>query len=229
MSDTLFYAALAVIGSLPVFLVVASLSRVDLANARSRTVHFLEEWGGVAPKGLADWVRLTFGSSVGFALLIVLAYSFNFAGDHSMPTISSAFKHFGVEYTEWSVDHFGDWKQFRNHVKLEWVELHPDENLENDPAAWAAWKNNRGKRQVRAFRTLVWFSFLVCLAGLIDVFRKRYWRRGLVCIVFGLLAVVTFSLIWADRKAHYVEAVVVANSSLGDKAAKLPGSFPHLP
>ncbi len=227
MNHQLLFPVLAVVGALPVFLLVASLSRTDLKSARTKSLKFLQEWGGVAPKSVAEWVKTALGSSVGFALLVALAFTFNLAGDHSMRFISSTFDHFGVEYTQWSSDHEFDWKKVRNNVQRRWVELHPSEDLNNNPEDWSKWKNDRNKWQTRAARTLVYFALLLCLAGIIDLAYARFRRRGLVNLALGIVSFVVLSMIWSDRKAHYVEAVLRANDSLGAKAIELPASCPR--
>lgn len=227
MTDAMLFASLALIGAMPVFLLVASIKRCSLKQAHSNTMTFLEDWGGISPQGLTNWINLTFGSSVAFGLLIALAYVFNLVGDGTAPRISSAFSHFNVSYVEWSVSHESDWKKIMKHLRTNWKTLRPSEDIE-DPAVWAKWKNDRKKYEARGARTLVYFSLLMFIAGLIDILGRRKWRRGVTVTILGALFFIMMIFVWADRKGHYVEAVLAANESLGELMMPHPPSLLEL-
>ena len=227
MTDALLFAGLALIGAMPVFLLVASIKRCSLRQARLNTMTFLEDWGGIAPQRLANWFKLTFGSSVAFGLLIALAFAFNLVGDGTAPRISSAFGHFNVSYVEWSVSHEFDWKTLMTHLRTNWKKLHPSEDIE-DPTVWAKWKNDRKKYQARGARTLVYFSILMFVAGFIDILGRRQWRRGVTVTILGALFFLMMIFVWAERKGHYVEAVLAANDSLGELMMPQPPSLLEL-
>ena len=219
-------SVLAVIGAMPLFLLVASLSRSSVADAQRLTMNFLEQWGGVAPESLKIWVRKTIGGTVGFSLLVALSFGFNFLGDTNItPSISKAFHHFGYRYTEWSDNSERDWVKFRDSTRGRWVKAHADDDLMNDPIAWEKWKNDRGKDQVRIPRTLVWFSFILIMAGFVDILLRNFRRRGALLMFLGAATFIVLMYIWADRKNHYVHEVVLASETLGKNRVEHPPSL----
>ena len=223
----LLMCGLAVIGAMPVFLLVASLTRTSVTNGQRQTRKFLEQWGGIAPANLKVWIRTTIGGSVGFSFLVALTVAFNWLGDgrHVTPAFSAAFGHFGNPYTEWSVTNVRDWEKFREDIKFKWVEKYPGQNLVSDEKAWNEWKNRLGKEQVRIPRTLIWFSVLLLIAGLYDITSTTYRRRGTLLLVLGAVSFVVLMQIWADKKNGYVRDVVAANRTLGDLKVPVPESL----
>jgi hypothetical protein len=223
----LLYVGLGLIGALPLFLLVASARCQSLGTARRGTMKFLEEWGGIAPKSLREWVRTAIGSSVSFAFLVALAFTFNLLGDAVMPAFSRPFGYFGSHHVAWSEEHRFDWETFRETMKSQWVLGHPGEDL-RQPAAFEKFKNDRGKELVRVPRTLVIFSLLLIPAGLLDLRSKRFRRRGLALLSIGCLSFFLFSIIWTNRKAHYIREVMTANETLGHAKVALPLSWSSL-
>ena len=221
----LLLSGLAVIGAMPVFLLVAALTRCSASQAQRRTMTFLERWGGLAPENLKAWIKQAIGSSAGFVLLVALAAVFNWLGDGAMPAISRSFGHFGTAETAWSEEHRSDWVKFREGIRNQWGREHPDEDLTSDKQAWEQWKTNRGKDWVRVPRTLVFFSLLLVIAGIVDITARKFRQRGAVLAIVGMIAFVVFSFIWADRKAHYVREVMVANNALGLVKQPVPASW----
>lgn len=223
----LLMCGLALIGAMPVFLLVASLTRTSVTDGKKKTQKFLKQWGGIAPPSLKVWIRTTIGTSVGFSFLVALTFAFNLLGDqrHVTPAFSKAFGHFGNPYTEWSVTHAEEWDAFREKIKGKWAMRHPDENLVLDKKAFEEWKNARGKEQVRIPRTLIWFSVLLLAAGLYDLSSARYRRRGILIINLGAVSFVLLMSIWADRKNSYVRNVVTTNETLGDFMVPVPRSL----
>lgn len=223
----LLMCGLAVIGAMPVFLLVASLTRTSVTDGQRQTMKFLEHWGGIAPKRLRAWVRTAIGGSVGFSLLVALTLAFSWLGDQprTTPAISAVFGHFGNPYTEWSVTHNQEWVDFRDAIKEAWGKQFRNENLMNNPEAWEQWKNARGKDSVRIPRTLIWFSVLLVMAGLYDLTSPIYRRRGALLIALGTVSFVMLMLIWAGKKNHYVHEVVAANTELGIYKIKEPDSL----
>ena len=219
-------AIVALIGAMPIFLLVASLMRKTVAEAQPNTMHFLERWGGIAPSGLREWLRITIGATAGFGLLMALAQGFNELGDATMPRISSVFAHFGDPFTTWSVRDREDWRGLRDGVKGRWVNLHPAEDLVNDPAAWNKWQDDRGKGMVRSIRALVFFAFMLVLAGVFDLTARPFRGRGVATIVVGLLALTALVQIWVDRKSHYIREVHLANETLRPFGVTVPSSSP---
>jgi hypothetical protein len=224
----LIFLGLGLIGALPVFFLVASARCQSLRTARQSTMKFLEDWAGLAPEALKEWTRRAIGSSVGFAFLVALAFTFNYLGDHSMPAITRGFGYFGSQQVAWSEEHRPEWEKFKEDLRTRWVLTHPEEDL-SQPAAYEKFKNDRGKESVRAPRTLVVFSLLLIPAGLLDLRSKRFRRRGLTLVVVGCLSFFLFSLVWVNRKAHYVREVIVANESLGKAKVAVPASWSSPP
>ncbi len=222
----LLMCGLAVIGAMPVFLLVASLTRTSVTHGQQQTMKFLEHWGGIAPKSLKVWIRTAIGGSVGFSLLVALTFAFNWLGDQprTTPAISEVFGHFGNPYTEWSVTYNKDWVGFRDKIRDQWVRKYPGKDLVNDPEAWEQWKNQKGKENVRIPRTLIWFSVLL-IAGLYDLTSPTYRRRGALLIALGAVSFVVLMQIWAGKKNHYVHEVVVANRTLCDFKVSEPESL----
>jgi hypothetical protein len=217
----LLYVGLALIGALPVFFLVASARCQSLPTARRNTMRFLEDWAGIAPETLKEWIRTAIGSSVGFALLVALAFSFNYLGEESMPVIARAFGYFGSHRVAWSEEHRGDWEALADDLKTRWVTTHPKENL-RDAAIFEKFKNDRGKEWVRAPRTLVIFSLLLISAGLLDLRSQRFRRRGLGLLCVGLLSFFLFSIVWVNRKGHYIREIIAASESLGEGKVAIP-------
>lgn len=221
MPLSLLLTILAVIGAMPIFLLVAAMTRSSLRDSQTKTMLFLEQWGGIAPSSVKEWVRATIGSTVGFALLVALTGTFNSLGDGPLiPYISGKFSHFGAEYTHWSDGHETEWKTFRDGVRINWVKAHPDDDLNKDAASFDKWKQDRGKNRVRIPRTLIFFSLILAVAGLVDLTGKNFRKRGALLLIVGLTFTISFLYIWADRKNSYVHNVFIANESLGQY--KLP-------
>jgi hypothetical protein len=223
----LLMCGLAVIGAMPVFLLVASLTRKSVAEGQQQTMKFLKQWGGVAPKSVKVWIRASIGGTVGFGLLVALTFAFNWLGDQPLttPAISEVFGHFRNPYTEWSVASYQDWVDFRDMIKIKWVKGNPGQDLAKDPEAWEQWKNKQGKEHVRIPRTLIWFSVLLLIAGLYDLMSPKYRRRGALLIALGAVSFVVLMMIWAGKKNHYVYDVVTANRTLGDSKVSEPESL----
>lgn len=221
----LCYAALGLIGALPVFFLVASSRCQNLYAARQSTMEFLKDWAGIAPKALREWIRTrtAIGSSFGFAFLMALAVSFNFVGDHSMPVIARSFGYFGSPEVEWSEEHKPQWKQFKADLRDRWTIVHREDM--NNPVVFEGFKNDHGKESVRASRTLVIFSLLLIAAGLLDLRSKRFRRRGLGLLSIGFFSFFLFSIVWVNRKEHYIYEVIIANQSLGKAKVAIPASW----
>jgi hypothetical protein len=226
MNMILLLSILAVIGAMPIFLLVSAITRSDLKEAQVNTMTFLERWGGIAPESVQEWIRKAMGATAGFALLVALAATFNKLGDGPIiPILSGSFGHFGAEYTQWSEAHQTEWEGFRDGVRVNWVKIYPDENLVKDPDAWDKWKRDKGKDSVRVPRTLVFFSFIILTAGLVDLTNKTFRRRGVLLVIIGALSFMSFLYIWADRKDSYIHAVFLANETLEQHKLPIPPSF----
>lgn len=226
MPLSLLLTIMAVIGAMPIFLLVAAITRSSLKESQTKTMLFLEQWGGIAPDSVKEWIRTTIGSTVGFALLVALTATFNSLGDGPLiPYISGKLNHFGVEYTQWSEGHETEWKTFRDGVRINWVKAHPEEDLNKDAASWDKWKQGKGKDSVRVPRTLIFFSFILAIAGLVDLTDKTFRKRGALLLILGLTFSISFLYIWADRKNSYVHNVFLANESLGQYKMPLPMSL----
>lgn len=214
MNETLVLSCMAVIGAMPIFLLVAALTRNTVKDAQESTMAFLERWGGIAPNSVKTWVTKTIGSTVGFALLIALTAAFNKLGDGPLvPHLSGLFQHFGNKYTQWSESHDDDWRNLRDGVRINWAKAHHGEDL-TQPNAWEEWKNRHGKENVRIPRTLIFFSLILALAGLVDLIGKTFRQRGALLLTVGLVASISCLYIWADRKNSYVHNVALANETL---------------
>ena len=215
MPISLLLTIMAVIGAMPIFLLVAAISRSSIKESQTRTMLFLEQWGGTAPDSIKEWVRTTIGSTVGFALLVAMTATFENLGDGPLiPYISGKFNHFGGEYTQWSEEQKKEWQHFRDGVRINWHKAHADEDLSNDEA-WSKWKQRKGKDGVRVPRTLIFYSFVLAIAGLVDLAGKTFRKRGALLLLLGLAFSISFLYIWSDRKNNYVHNVFLANEMLG--------------
>ena len=217
---------MAVIGAMPIFLLVAAITRSNLKESQTNTMMFLEQWGGIAPDSVREWIRTIIGSTVGFALLVALTATFNNLGDGPLiPHISGLLNHFGAEYTQLSERHESEWKTFRDGIRINWVKAHPEEDLNKDTESWDKWKQGKGKDNVRVSRTLIFFSFILAIAGLVDLTGKTFRKRGALLLIIGVAFSISFLYIWADRKNSYVHNVFLANETLGQYKMPLPMSL----
>lgn len=222
--DIILFTILALIGAMPIILIVAAVKASTVNEARSETLTFLHDWGGIAPDGLVQWCKTTFGSSVAFFLLIALAFFFNLIGDGTAPRISAQFSHFEFSSTKWSVENAHDWSKLKTHLRENWIQKYPDQDLENMDN-WNAWKNEHKKYQLRGVRTLIYFALLLAAAGIIDIIRRKYWRRGIIITLAGILFFISTTFIWSERTNHYIGSIISANHSLGDYKMPLPPSL----
>lgn len=210
----ILFALVTVIGAMAVFLLVAAILGISIKEAQQVTMTFLADWGGIAPAKLHELVALTIGGSASFALLVGLALALDALADASIHYLSALFHHFGIKEVIWSERHSADWKAYRNQLRIQWGAANPDDNIAKDPQKWATFKNQRGKNAVRASRTLTYFSVLIILAGIIDLFSSTFFNRGVALFIIGIVALVGFCYVWADRKASYVNEIILANDSL---------------
>ena len=210
---------------MPVFLLVASITRTSVSNAQLQTMAFLEQWGGIAPEALKKWIRTTIGCSVGYGFLVALAFSFCSLGDgKTMFVISKPFNYFGYQHTEWSAIYNSEFEDFQTGFRIRWGEKHRAENLV-DPKKWEQWKVEHGKNLARIPRTLIWFSALLLVAGLYDATSRTYWRRGILLVILGGLSFVGCVYNWADRNDHFVREVLKANLTLNESGQPIPNSL----
>lgn len=211
---------------MPVFLLVAALSRLPIRAAYANTMDFLALWGGIAPRILRTWIRKTIGSTASFAILVALTVSFNALGDGpAIPYLSGLFDHFGNTYTQWSNKHEKDWSEFRDSIRKGWSKEHANEDLIADIDAWNKWKTARGKDSVRIPRTLVFYCAILAMAGLIDLTHKESRSRGALLSALGILSFISFLYIWADRKNSYIHNIILANETLGFYKTPIPESL----
>jgi len=224
-SKLFLFSLVTVIGAMAVFVLVAAIFGVSIADAQKQTMEFLVGWGGVAPERLHKAIAISIGGSVGFALLVAFAVTLDALADASIHKLSQLFRHFGIKEVIWSEDFSSDWKTFRNTIRVRWGESNPDEDIAKDNKKWETFKDHRGKNAVRASRTLAYFSSLVVVAGVIDLISLAQYQRGVALLVIGVIGVVTLCYVWADRKASYVNEIFLANESLGAKKVAVPKSW----
>ena len=215
---------LALVGTIPALLLVASVQRTTLASACRGAVHFLGTWGGKARGRGTSLAMLSLGVVSLFAVLAGLAAFLNERGDDALPKISETYGHFGKKDTAWAVSHEEEWREFKNRFRTQWTLVHPAEDLRHDRAAWANWKNDHGRNLVRAARVLALYAVFVLIAGLVDLRSAAFRKRGGVLFAIGIFSFMLFSYLWADQHGRYVREVFAANSMLGGKRAEVPAS-----
>lgn len=220
-SKTLVLLITATIGSLAVFLVVAALQRIRLAEARTMTYGFLRDWGALAPLALHSWLRLALGCSTAFALLVALSFAFDRMGEVAMPYAAKSIGFIGNPAVRWSETNHTDWSNFRDRVRNKWGKVFPNEDLKSEDA-WEKFKVKCGKDDVRWTRIMWCYSLLLLVAGGTDVLRRVHFRRGLVCVALGFIVTLGTTAIWIDRKAHYVFEFVRHNEYLGVESVEVP-------
>lgn len=207
-SSKILFPILAVIGAIPLFFLVAAISRSNLDNARAVTLKFLEDWANIAPETIRGAVSKALGFATGFALIVALAYGFDRLGNDTMLYVSKGVGHLNNQLVAWSIDRATDWKQFTDDYQSEWETEHHGESWEDQKT------EKMGKWQVRLGRTLFYFSILLILAGLIDIFSKKFRKRGLVLLIIGVVATTACLNYWVHRKEHYIRVVLSQNHQL---------------
>lgn len=207
-SDIILYPILAVIGAVPLFFLVAAISRSTLDRAKKVTLRFLDDWANVAPAALRGAVSSILGFATGFALLVALAYGFDRLGNDNMKYVSRGVGHLNNKLVAWSVNSEREWKKFRDAYQSEWEKEHLGES-------WDVQKTETmGKWKVRVARTLFCFSLLLTLAGLLDLFSKKFRKRGLGLLMIGILATAACLNFWVNSRERYIREVIRQNDLL---------------
>jgi hypothetical protein len=192
----------------PLFFFVAAIRHKPFGDARQETETFLRDWAGIAPEALRGWITRAFGFASGFVLIVLLAYGFNELGDNTMPYVAAPVRHFGNDLTRWSFEHRTEWKRFRDQFRDEW-------QRENSGRNFKDFKTNvLDKWQVRAARTLFYFSVLLVTGAFFDLGSRAFRKRGLALLLLGLAASLITLDDWTGRKAHYVNELRVQNRAL---------------
>lgn len=218
MKQLILLPLLSVIGVMAVFLVVAAASRTRVEVARKKTLKFLQDWADVAPEALRGVITSLLGFTGGFALVVALTFGLDRLSDATMPFWSHGFGYFRKPLVTWSAAHNAEWKKFRKKLENEWKAEHPT-------MGWDDYKDVN-KWQVRAARTLFYYSLLLLLAGIIDTTSKRFRRRGVTVMVIAVVAGFTCLLVWTHRKDQYIGEVLQTNATL-EHPAPLPKSLPE--
>ncbi len=221
LPDALLYPLLAVIGALPLILLVAALAGLETRAAANRIIEALGSFGGMAPQTPEHGRRRTLGVALGLFLGAVLSVLLSYAADQLMPKLRFIL-HSDNEKTVWALnDPNGDWKAYRTRYKSSFLS-----HTGGTEADWQTQKHSLGRGSVRVARTLFGFSLLLGLAGAVDVIRRRY-RRGFPVLIAALTVSLILYSTWYDREGNYVTEMISASGRLPESLRpQLPASAP---
>lgn len=207
-------------------LLVAALLRVSVSSGVAQTIAFLKVYTDGLPDKVRTWlVRACGGAS--FVFLLAAAYYSNYLGEALVPQAARAFGFFGEQRAAWAYYHHSQWGALRDGISAQWAsENTAGGERPNGIKAAATLRTAAGKRDVRLARSLFAYALLLPLAGLADLARRQYARRGVVLMVVGLCLSVSLCAIWAHRKNHYVDAVLLVNDGLQHPLA-VPDGLRH--
>ncbi|MCG8460558.1 MAG: hypothetical protein MI919_30120 [Holophagales bacterium] len=218
LSDVTFYVTMAMVCSLPLFLLVAAVGDSSLSVARKRTMKFLETWGEVMPESLRGLISGAIGYFGGFIFLMLMAYLMNASGSLMLPKLLKATGYPGGNAkTTWFAVNFDAWKAFEGRYQSAAA-------LEDSAFDWWEKKRELGKPTVRAFRVAAAASVILLVAGLVDVSSRSRRRRGILLLAVAVACLSIFPLIWADKQAHFMTRLWRANNQL-ETPASLPGDI----
>ena len=219
-------ALVALIGVVPVLLLVAALQRLTLSEANKAAVDSLGNWAGMAPEAMHVKLRTTIGAAVVVGLLVVLAMGLHELGNASMPALSKMFKHFNEPYTAWSIKHEQEWMDFERDVGKVLLTVH-DQDAATDVDFQNKWNNGRSAIVVSVAQTLVFFSVFLAIAGMVDLAYSLHIVRGVLVLVLGLFVFVFTVHVWTEQKSVHIREVYLANKTLGENSIDPPKSYPH--
>ena len=211
-NDTVFYILMALLVALPLFLLVAALLGRGLPEASTKTLQFLDDWAGIAPKAIRGYITKGLGFFGGFMFLMMLAYLLNSVALIAMPSLSSTVGHFGDPITSWQVENFPSWKNFEGSYKVQ--ATREDENFD-----WWEKKASLDRHAVRACRIGGMAAFLLIVAGGADLVRRKYRSRGWATMVTGAVLLVMFVAMWSYKTTAYIGKLRGANQLLQEPVA----------
>jgi serine/threonine protein kinase len=220
--DALLYPLLAVIGAVPITLLVSAFGGRDLRTAAYHILRTLGSLGGIAPQSANPGRRQVLGLALYLFLGSVISFLLGHAADTVMPQLTFL-PHTDLEVTAWALtDPNHDWKTYSMHYKTAFVA-----HTGATEAIWQAHKHSFGRGSIRAARTLFCFGALLATAGAVDLGRRR-WGRGVTSLIAGACACLILYSVWYDREGHYVREMVAASTRLPvELRPTLPESAPR--
>ncbi len=196
-SKIAFYFGMGIVGSIAIAAIAAALFETSFASAFAEIQQLLGHLSGLAEEGAA--LKIV-GIPVAMLVLSLTAYAFDYAGDMTLPAISSRFRDFGNPRARWSRSELnGDWRESKR--------IYRDVNdIGGDRRKWESAKARLGKTSVRVFRTTFYIVALTLIAGIIDIVAGgNYANRGISLVVISLIALPLCVALWAARHEKYVE------------------------
>jgi hypothetical protein len=220
--DFAFYSILGLISLVFVTLSVAAYREISLPEALKDSRGFLDKWASLFPQNFLKKLVKIGGVSGTIVILGFLAYGFNRLGDATLPYVSRWVNHLGNKEVAWSLEHPAEWRS----IKFNFREI---ADLSNR-SQWEKEKSKLGKHDVRASRIIIFFFLILTLAGLLDLISSRkYRRRGVVLLFFGMLGLPACLIIWTERQGQYIDNLVSKYESIylmgRGRQAPLPASF----
>jgi hypothetical protein len=199
--DVVIHGIAGFLGSLAVVYLHAAFSRANYAVSQRKVFKHLEELAQTLPSELQVLVAKYMGYFGAFVLILVLAVGFGFLGKLIAPPLATAFKYFGD-----------------TDARL-WVEQRPaifaaEERLQvaskSSTSEWDSFQDGLGRYQVRTVRALIPFTFILFLAGVIDLVRRSKWRRGCILISIAAVSLVLTVMMWSSFQGTYVRQLRAA-------------------
>ncbi len=194
-TEVIILVVSAFFGAFAVIYLHAAVHKSSFKDSREKLFGLLDEMARVLPQEYQKLAKKSLGAFGGFTVLMGLALMFNFVGKFLAPEISGWFHYFGD---------YGAQLWCENKDALFDVE----DNLRKElgyrsPEEWKEFQDSLQRPYVRIVRTLIPFSILALLAGILDLISINR-RRGLIVIGTSLFLFLSLNAGWAYLQGNYV-------------------------